>query len=806
MGCLQLTACVVDFDAGEIRRENETLSLTPNEAALLRYLARHSGELIDASVLGREVLGISERVESRALGNCVRRLRQKIERDPGEPEHLQTIRGRGFRLVLSEDAASSGRPGRDVLLDALDARARRGWITLVGPGGVGKTHIGRALAAKLDDLEPIWVDLGSAADPDDAMARVALALGLGGSDMGALVAASLADRPRRLFLDGAERSGIGPALSRWSLAAPSARFIVTSLSPLGAVGEDVATIEPLPPKDAEELLRALARRELPRNIGALLPLLGGIPLAIEIAAAHLEVLDIDTLSAWLSSSSARSSLDAVIERTMSALPESQRRALLACATFGGSFDAVSAAQVIGAPDALELLGELKRRAMLCGEPGALSVLDPVRRWLLSRADRGDVERARAAHARWLLDRIEPAVQSPDPALPLAELRAALSVGDPVLFARLLRCMEIGCGEWGAPKQRSDALDRALSSPLPSDLERELTLLRAIARARAELPCADDIESLVASSDPLTSGRARLLRAQRARAAGDLEGAARDLSEIGALPWPFGGQLAVERSTLAFARGELRSASASGRGALEEAEERGDDAIFVGAAMALALAERAQGRDSFARALYLRAKQRARERGLLRAAAVACSNLGQIALQCGEPEARASLAEALALSSALGLVRLEAHTALNLAMLDLIEGRPEAIIIKPIVDRLERGGWKSEADAYRWLEAMACCASGDGEGALRAFALARAFRPGEALEGEVLVLACAGEIEAAERCLARESPQSPWYPLGRLAIAAARGSGADPGRIGDAADTIELRVACAAVRAAALRAR
>ncbi len=99
-GVISLGSVELDLDAlSGRRRDGASFSLTPKEAALLRFLLAHEGRVIDRNTLLEEVWGISCDVTTRTVDQHVVRLRQKIEDDPAEPRHLLTAHGAGYRLV-----------------------------------------------------------------------------------------------------------------------------------------------------------------------------------------------------------------------------------------------------------------------------------------------------------------------------------------------------------------------------------------------------------------------------------------------------------------------------------------------------------------------------------------------------------------------------------------------------------------------------------------------------------------------------------------------------------------------------------
>jgi two-component system phosphate regulon response regulator OmpR len=83
-----------DIERESLSRDGDPVRLTGGEAALLAALAASAGQTVSR-------LSLSERTGGgeRAVDVQVTRLRRKIESDPKEPLHLQTVRGEGYRLV-----------------------------------------------------------------------------------------------------------------------------------------------------------------------------------------------------------------------------------------------------------------------------------------------------------------------------------------------------------------------------------------------------------------------------------------------------------------------------------------------------------------------------------------------------------------------------------------------------------------------------------------------------------------------------------------------------------------------------------
>ena len=89
----------VDFHSFEIQRGGETLRLTLLEAMLLKLLVERRGKVVTKGEILEKVWNLDPETETRAVDNFVMRLRRHLGDDPRSPEHLQTVRGAGYRLV-----------------------------------------------------------------------------------------------------------------------------------------------------------------------------------------------------------------------------------------------------------------------------------------------------------------------------------------------------------------------------------------------------------------------------------------------------------------------------------------------------------------------------------------------------------------------------------------------------------------------------------------------------------------------------------------------------------------------------------
>ena len=89
----------VDFRDGSVSKDARPVSLAGKELELLRYLIDHRGQVVSREELLEGVWAYQPGVSSRTIDVHVAWLRQKLEDNPGNPRHIHTVRGVGYRFA-----------------------------------------------------------------------------------------------------------------------------------------------------------------------------------------------------------------------------------------------------------------------------------------------------------------------------------------------------------------------------------------------------------------------------------------------------------------------------------------------------------------------------------------------------------------------------------------------------------------------------------------------------------------------------------------------------------------------------------
>lgn len=524
----------------------------------------HRAARITGAANGGQVL-VSEATVGRAAGRlppgiAVRPLGEHRLKDL-RPERLSMLLVDGAPAVETPIRSLDARPnnlptqlttfvGRErELEETRDLLGRARLLTITGPGGTGKTRLALQLAASVADLFPdgTWfVPLATIRDPDLVLPAIARAMAVTENPVRGpveVLVAELAGKRALLVLDNLEQVlAASPHLAALLRELPLLRAVVTSRAPLRVAGEQEYPLHGLPvpvdvtglsPIERATLADAARRRDAANvagfeavrlflarasavrpgfalteanaeDVAGIVAHLGGIPLAIELAAARMRFLTPAAIrarldgrldlpgTAMLDVPERQQTLRAAIAWSHELLDPPAQRLFARLGAFAGGFDLECAEAVCG--PAAELGGEVLDtlsalvdhslvRADEAGDEPRFGMLEPIREYAVERLAASDEEAAvRERHARSMLalaTRAEPELAGPDQRrwldrleLEHANLRAALDwaeeLGDaPVALGLAVRVWRF----WqkrGHLREARTRVERLLARPWASD--------------------------------------------------------------------------------------------------------------------------------------------------------------------------------------------------------------------------------------------------------------------------------------------------------------------------------------------------
>ena len=375
-------------------------------------------------------------------------LRQDLKPPAMEPLPSRTSTGSGTSGLPAPVSPLIGRDAELArLIDAVTAGRRL--ITLIGPGGVGKSRLMIELGARLaGSKELLYTELSGLAQIGPGELAEAIAVGLGirltrQEPVDAIVQA-LATGRRLLLLDEAEWviDAVGSVAGEILDRCPGVQIVITSRLPIDLHDEALIVLDPLGLPDdgatlddirsapaVQFLVQRLADRAVQVGsdagsadlLASIAGRVDGLPLALELAAgqatgrslselAELVRSPLDVPAAQRTRNARHRTLRDTLEWSMSRLEPGHRRVLRRLAVFAGRFDMAAAIAVVGpaAEDPGSTVRALARDALIHVDRTSSSrltfrLLRTVRELALEDMEPDELAATRALHRRWHAD-------------------------------------------------------------------------------------------------------------------------------------------------------------------------------------------------------------------------------------------------------------------------------------------------------------------------------------------------------------------------------------------------------------------
>jgi predicted ATPase/DNA-binding winged helix-turn-helix (wHTH) protein len=395
-----------------LTREEQAVPIGSRAFDLLAALVEAGGELVSKRALTERVWP-NGFVDESALRVHIGILRKALGDGKDGQRFIVNETGRGYRFVAplrrvdrsfigrtgADEVAETTLPrslgpvvGRDDLVESLcEEVSKHRFLTIVGPGGMGKTTVAVAVADRLAvryDQQPLFVDLAPLADASLVLSTLAALLGLAVADEEdvAPILRKLSARKQLLVFDNCEH--LIDTVARLAEAivhqTQGIDILATSREPLRAEGEWVHRLLPLRIPDATDQIgsaagalqftavqlfaeraQAVAGRSVLTDTEApfaaeIARRLDGIPLALELAAARVDMFSLQELAARLDD---RFSLLNKGRRT--AMPRHQT--LRATVDWSYTFLSTQAQELLRALSAFRGRFQLEDAVLLCGE-------------------------------------------------------------------------------------------------------------------------------------------------------------------------------------------------------------------------------------------------------------------------------------------------------------------------------------------------------------------------------------------------------------------------------------------------------
>lgn len=569
--------------------------------------------------------------------------------------------------------------GRTAEIDHLLTLLRAGSavVTVLGPGGAGKTRLAQEVVERAVPWFPggIWfAGLESVEDPDTLVESIAAALGLSsirGSDPLDSLAERLDSQTSLLVLDNLEQllPGAAPALQELTSRLRRTTVLMTSRRPTSVSAEQCVVLPPLPVPDPDDrfdevsespsvrLFLDRARQREPdfrmtsrngRSIVELVRALDGLPLALELAAARIHVMTptqilrrfrrrMDPDDRAKARTDRHQSLTHAIDWSYRLLDARGRHAFVGLGTFRGGFDLEAAEAITEEPLIGDLLADLVDSSLVVSEVEdgpRFRLLETMREYALEKQSARTRERLvdrHAAHYQQRAERVCPQLVTNDAPQAIAALDR--EAGN---LAAALDHLQRGAA--GARSRKERARSRAAALDLVHTLSEYWSIRGRFREALATLRALvgdDPVRDSPAELDPRRASLALFHAGTFAEHASRYEQADAYLAEAARRFESTGDRDYLARThkargVMAFNRGQLEVAEHHHRASLEIHRELGDRRAVAQSIQNIGNVLSALGRHTEARAHFEETLRLKREVGSKRDLASALMGLGNVA--------------------------------------------------------------------------------------------------------------------------------------------------------------------------------
>ena len=480
-----------------LRRDGVVLPLGDRAFDILVYLAERPGEVIAKQELIDSVWS-AVNVEEGSLRVQVAAIRKALGDGQFGNRYIANIKGRGYSFVGTIVPLAGGtesrnaefphqgrlpvRPitmvGRERMVGEVSQKLRdERFVTLLGPGGIGKTTIALAVGRAATEefgAKIHFVDFESITDPRHVAGAIATSLGLAlkSKDPGPELVDLVRAQKVLVILDSCEHviEAVALLVEQLYQEAQHVYLLTTSREPLKVEGEHCCRVLPLdfPPDGSEQTANALLRypavqlfvRRVAARAGSFLladaeaPLvaeicrkLDGIPLAIELAAGQVAALGLENTVARLVSrlellelshrtaAPRHRTLKATLDWSYDLLSDAERTIFRRIAPFVGHFTIEGARSVAGeigdgAADMFDAIAGLVEKSLMISRihdaHPHYRLLDTTRMYALDKLqEHGEFDPISSRHAEYVIQQLE-SKKEMLPTLPRTERVASYS--------------------------------------------------------------------------------------------------------------------------------------------------------------------------------------------------------------------------------------------------------------------------------------------------------------------------------------------------------------------------------------------